>query len=308
MATDRLKQLRIVDPVLTSIARGYKNAAYISEALFPVVSADKEGVTIPMFGKEAFRLYETERAIRAKSNVMTPDKVNSLDVVLHEHDLSYPIDYRESHEDMFDSEARATRRVKDALDLRREKACATLAQNPNSYNSNARKTLTESEKWSDNGGDPIKDVEDGKEIIRQETGVRPNTVVMGAATYQTLKFHQKLQEALGSNERKLITLEHLQVLFGIDRIFIGEAIAGDKKTSDVWGDNLILSYTAQTRGEEEEGSYEEPSFGYTLRLSGMPETDTYDQEGGKLRFVRHTDIYKPVIVGKDAGYLIIGVK
>lgn len=306
--TDRLKELRIVDPVLTSIARGYKNANYIGETLFPVVSAEKEGVTVPIFGKEIYKIWETERAIRAKSNVMTPDKGDGLDVVLKEHDLAYPIDYRESKESFFDSEARATRRVKDALDLRREKAYATLAQNPNSYNSNARKALTGSEKWSNNGGDPIKDVEDGKEIIRQEIGIRPNTLVMGAATYQTLKFHVKLQEALGSNERKLLTVEHLQALFGINNIVIGEVIGGDKKTSDVWGDNLILAYTAQPYGDEEEGSYEDPSFGYTLRLSGMPETDMYSEEGGKVRMVRHTDNYKAVIVGKDAGYLISGIK
>ena len=59
MAPPRLKQLRIVDPVLTEIARGYKNAAYIAEALFPVVPVDKEGVIVPLFGKEAFRLWDT---------------------------------------------------------------------------------------------------------------------------------------------------------------------------------------------------------------------------------------------------------
>jgi hypothetical protein len=38
---------------------------------------------------------ETERAIRARSNVMTPDDIDSIDVVLREHDLAYPVDYRE---------------------------------------------------------------------------------------------------------------------------------------------------------------------------------------------------------------------
>jgi hypothetical protein len=33
-------------------------------------------------------------------------------------------------------------------------------------------------------------------------------------------------------------------------------------------------------------------------------TDEYDTNGGKVRFVRHTDMYKPVVVGADAGYLI----
>ena len=213
---DRLKQLRIVDPVLTNIARGYRNAQFIGEALFPVVSVDKEGATIPKFGKEAFRLWETERAIRAKSNIMVPDDVNSIDVVLREHDLSYPVDYREKAESMFDAEVRAAKRVKDSVDLRREYQYAQIAQNPDTYLSGSKVTLSGSSKWSDNGGDPIGDVEDGKEKIRQETGIRPNTMVMGASVYQALKFHTKLQEALGSNERKLLTVEHLKSLFGID--------------------------------------------------------------------------------------------
>ena len=71
---DRLKKLRVVDPVLTSLARGYRNAQFISEGLFPVAELDKESGIIPLFGKEAFRLWETERAIRVHQNLATrPD-------------------------------------------------------------------------------------------------------------------------------------------------------------------------------------------------------------------------------------------
>lgn len=49
--SDYLKGKRVVDPVLTSIARGYKNAAFIGERIFPVVLTDKEGVRVPTFGK-----------------------------------------------------------------------------------------------------------------------------------------------------------------------------------------------------------------------------------------------------------------
>ena len=59
--SDYLKGKRVVDPVLTSIARGYKNAAFIGERIFPIVLTDKEGVTVPTFGKSAFVEYDTER-------------------------------------------------------------------------------------------------------------------------------------------------------------------------------------------------------------------------------------------------------
>lgn len=303
---DRLSKLRIVDPVLTNLARGYRNAQYIGEWLFPIALMDKEAGVVPLFGKEAFEVYDTERAIRAQSNIMTPDDVDGLDVVLREHDIAYPVDYREKNESMFDAESRASRRVVNVIDLRREVTCAKLAQNPSTFAAGAKVTLAGSSQWSNGGGDPIGVVENGKEVIRSRIGVRPNTLTMGASVYQSLKFHPKLWAALGANERKLITVEHLKALFGIENILIGEALAGATNTSDIWGDNLTLAYVAKPAGGSQ-ADYEEPSFGYTLRRKGMPEIDTYDGSGGKVRFVRNTDIYKPVVVGSDAGYLIADI-
>lgn len=300
---DRLKQLRIVDPVLTNLARGYRNAAFVGESLFPIAPMDKEAGVIPLFGKEAFVVVDTERAIRAQSNIITPDDVDGLDVVLREHDIAYPVDYREQNESMFDAEARASRRVVNTIDLRREVTCAKLAQNPATYLAGSKVTLAGASQWSGGGGDPVAVVENGKEVVRGRIGVRPNTITMGASVYQSLKFHPKLQEALGSNERKLITIEHLKVLFGVQDIFIGEALGGTGAPTDIWTDSLVLAYVAKPKAGEQ-ADYEEPSFGYTLRRKGMPEIDTYDTAGGKVRYVRNTDIYKPVIVGADAGYLI----
>jgi hypothetical protein len=129
---------------------------------------------------------------------------------------------------------------------------------------------------------------------------------MGASVYASLKFHTKLREALGANETKLITIEHLKALFGVERILIGEALAATSTkapTADIWGDNLMLAYVAPPAAGEQ-ADHETPSFGYTLRRKGMPEIDAFDAQGGKVRNVRNTDIYKPVVVGADAGYLI----
>lgn len=302
---DRLKKLRVVDPVLTSLARGYRNAQYIGEGLFPIAEIEKESGIIPLFGKESFRLWETERAIRAKSNVMTTDDVDTLDVVLREHDLAYPVDYREAAEAMFNEEAKAARRVKDAIDQGREVRAASLAQNPNTYLSGAKVVLSGSSQWSNGGGDPIEVVEYGKEVVRQRIGVRPNTAVIGASAYASLKFHSKMAGALGVQERKLITAEHIKALWGVENVLIGEALAinGFGTTGDIWGDNVMLAYVAKP-GAGQSGDHDVPSFGYTLRKKGMPETDKYPGEGNKVEYVRHTDMYKVVVVGADAGYLI----
>lgn len=302
---DRLKALRVVDPVLTTLARGYRNAQFVGEMLFPIAEIEKEAGIIPLFGTEAFRLWATERAIRARSNVMSTDDGDTLDVVLREHDLAYPVDYREKAESMFNEEAKAARRVKDALDLAREAACARLAQTPATFQTGAKVALSGASQWSAGGGDPVAVIETGKEVVRSRTGIRPNTAIIGAAAYASLKFHPKLGAALGTQERKLITVEHLKALFGLENIAIGEALGaiGRDQAGDLWGDNVTLAYVAKP-GEGASGDHDVPSFGYTLRKRGMPETDKYDGEGGKVSYVRHTDIYKVVVVGADAGYLI----
>src|SRR5690606_36271869 len=110
-----LKKKRVVDPVLTNIARGFKNPSHIAEYLFPIVPVSKEGGKIPEFTKESFKIYNTERAIRAKSNRINPESRTEIDFVLTEHDLVYPIDYREQEEDIFPLKLHATNVVTDGI-------------------------------------------------------------------------------------------------------------------------------------------------------------------------------------------------
>lgn len=159
--SDYLKGKRVVDPVLTNIARGYKNAAFIGEHIFPVVHTDKEGVTVPTFGKSAFVEYDTERAVGADSNVLVREKTGKLDLVLNEHDLAAPVDYREQAESMFNEEAKAIRRVTNGVNLKRELYAARLAQDKTVYKTTNVKALKADERWAGGKGDPIGVIEAG---------------------------------------------------------------------------------------------------------------------------------------------------
>ncbi|MDL8055111.1 hypothetical protein QS941_26125, partial [Escherichia coli] len=252
--SDYLKGKRVVDPVLTSIARGYKNAAFIGERIFPVVLTDKEGVRVPTFGKTAFVEYDTERAVGADSNVLVREKTGTLDLVLGEHDLAAPVDYREQAESMFNEESKAIRRATNGVNLRRELIAARLAQDEKVYRTGHVKKLTASDRWAGGKGDPIGVIEAGMEAVRTATGLRPNLMTMGAGVMALLKFHPAIQAAIGANERKRITTEILQDLFQIEEIVIGAPVslpsmkaAMDKNSvpADIWGDNLMLHYVGK---------------------------------------------------------------
>ncbi|MDK4544765.1 hypothetical protein QG085_04865 [Kingella kingae] len=305
MSAAHLRKLRgQIDPVLTNIAIGYKQAEFIGEQIFPVVMVDKEGIQVPKFGKGSFVEYETERAVGAASNIITLDKPKLLPVVLEEHDLAAGVDYREQAESLFDEQTKATRRVVSGIQLRQEIEIATLLQDKAAYESGHHKDLSAATKWSVDTADPVKDVADAKEVVRAACGVRPNVLVLGAAVAHKLAYHRALQAVLGSNERKLITPELMKIIFDVDEVIIGNAVAApapNKQTKDVWGNfaALIVRPKVQASGNDEG----EPSFGYTFRRKGMPVVDRYEEHGGKVEFARYTDIRKVAAVGGACGFL-----
>ena len=303
--TTHLRNLRgQIDPVLTNLALGYKQAEFIGEKLMPVVFTDKEGVKVPKFGKGSFVEHATERAVGAASNVITLDFPGKMPIVLEEHDLMAGVDYREAAESLFDERAKATRRAVLGVQLRQELETAALLQAKQSYESGHYKDLSAATQWSDANANPVKDVADAKETVRAACGVKPNVLVMGASVAHALSYHPALQALLGSGERKLITHELLKILFEVDEVVIGNAVfssAPNKQTGDVWGKfaALIVCPTVHSSGNDEG----EPAFGYTFRRKGMPVVDRFEQNGGKTEYARYTDIRKVAAVGGACGFL-----
>ena len=297
-----LQDRRIVDPVLTELARGYKNRTHISQFLFPLVAVAKEGGKIPQFNKESFKVYNTERAIRAKSNRINPEGHSSIDFVLTEHDIEYPIDYREDDEDALDLKVHATNVVTDAISLRKEKLAADTAQDLSNYDATNKITLSGTDQWDDPSSEPITQIEDAKEALRSRIAQYPNVAVIGAVAFKVLKHHSTILDRIKYTQQAITTPDMLQSLLGIEKIVIGSAVYEDDSgvLTDIWSDNMILAYVPQVNGKR---SYYEPSYGYTLQKKNTPFIDTYD-EGKKVTLVRNTSNFVSKLVGADAGYII----
>lgn len=304
---DRLSELRVVDPVLTTLATGYANEEYAAEALFPLATVVKEAGKIPKFGKEAFRKRNSRRAIRAKSNRINPEGRGTVDFATEEFDLEYPIDYREMAEDLFNLEANGTLVVTEGIQLEREIAAADLAQDADTFPTGNKVTLSGTDKFSDKeNSDPVGVIQTAKDAVRSKIVKYPNTMILGPTAYTTLRLHPQLIEKIKYSQKGIVTVDLMKEIFEVDRIVVGKAVWADEDDdsfNDVWGDNIVLAYVPPAPGGGVQRSVYEPSFGYTLRLKGHPQVDTYD-EAKKLHLVRSTDNYVVVITGADAGYLI----
>ena len=299
----RLSKLRVVDPVLTQLAVGYTNAELVGSILLPFAQVEKEAGKIPRFGRDAFRIYRTERAIRAKSNRMNPENLASVDFVLDEHDLEYPIDYREEAESAFPLQAHAVQVVSEGIRLSHEKMVADLVQDPASYPVDHTLALAGTDQFSDPASDPEGVIDDARNTIRSKVVREPNTLVIGYRTWRALKRHPQLRAILADDRPRLLQLADLRELFEIENVVVGRAVYADAADNfaDVWGDTAILAYVPANAGGER--SAYDPSFGYTLQKRGNPTVDIRTEDG-KLELVRATDIFRPYLLGAEAGFLL----
>jgi hypothetical protein len=298
------KQVRVVDPVLTTVVQGYKPPEFVGDKILPIVLTDKMGGLIRRFGPDDFKLYDTRRAMRAKSKRIEPREGDTVKLALHEESLEITIDINERSEapNQAQLEARRSRIAMNNILTRKEKDQADVVLDPNNYAPGHVLDLAGNAMWSDyTNSDPIGDIEDAKSTVRKKIGKRPNTMLLGATTFDTLKEHPKLIERIKYAVKGVLTVDLMKELFGIQDIIVGESLYADDKDvlHDIWPNIAVLAYVPP----ENERGEETPSFGYTFRKKGHPQSGMY-KEGNKLDVIEVWDIYDPMVLGPSAGFLI----
>lgn len=303
----KLDELRMIDPVLTSIAKGYNNSGFVWDELFPTVSVSKARIKIPSFGKQSFVERQTIRAPKADSNRVDALAIDSLTFDTIEQDLEMAVDYLEGEEALYALryEKQVTKELLDIIALGKERRAAELAQNSSLYPAALVEDLNGGDQFNEysNSLDPFEMIKDLMSAVRGRIGRYPNTMIMGETTAKALYSHPKLIERIKYTNKGLITEQILETMLGLEKVRTGMAVhSTDGSTfSDIWGDNLILAYVERNDSDRNEHS---PSYGYTFQREGHPFVDTYSENGGKRKIIRCTDNYGMGIVSQDAAALI----
>jgi hypothetical protein len=300
-------QVRVVDPVLTNVARGYTNPMFVGGALFPRVPVSISGGQIIEFGKEAFRLYSARRTPGAATKrVMYGHAGKPFSLVQDALEGKVP---REWMRDAavspgVDLGTRAVNNTLSAIGLALEYEQATLARTAASYAASNKVAQTADTTWADpDGSDPQSDVEAGKEAIRAKTGQYPNVIVLSATTFAALKGHPKIIDRIKYTARDSVTTELLANLWDIPRVMVGRAVfasGADDAFQDVWGDDTVLAYAP-----DQPSGMEQPSYGYTYTMEGHPLVEQAYWDNNEKSWIYPITMERAaVIAGAEAGYLI----
>lgn len=298
------QQVRIIDPVLSRVAQGYRNAEMVGYSLFPSVPVYASGGQIIEFGKEAFELYETQRAAAGDVQTMRFGYLGK-PYALENHALSGVVPY----EHLRDAAAvpgirlgeMAVTRVMKSLSLRLEKQQADLSRTAATYPT-SNKVNVSATPWTDKvNGNPTQDIETAKNAIRSQMGTMPNTVVLSAKAFAAVKSHPLIIDRFKYTGRDSVTAEMLSAIWDVATVRIGGAVyMASGVLTDVWGGDVVVAYvpTSSTGAEE-------PAYGYTYEMDGHPMVDEpwYDKSKKSWLYpVTHERV--AVIAGITSGYLI----
>lgn len=290
---------------LTNLAQGWTNRKFVHTVLLPVITVPNTKCKLPVFGKEGLRVFETFRGEYADSNVRITEGRDKLEFDLKVHNLSYPIDkdYTDA-EDLTEEERHGAEMAQDGIALSLEKSAADMLQNPSTFPTGHKITLSGTSQFNDPTSDPISVVKDGIKVVRAAIGYRPNVMIIGASVYDELIDHPKLQQTTTTGEVISADIEVLKKRFKMKEIVIGEGIWADfeDNVSDLWGKSIVMAYVHEVADAEDHSKYN-MSLGYTPRHKGYPTSGKKDADE-KVYYIENNDRVLSLITCAEAGYLI----
>lgn len=299
-------QARVIDPILSAVARGYRSPkARIADLLFPIVSVGQRAGRIIAFGPDDFKLVSTKRAPGANTKrVQYGYASDPYSLVDHRLEGGVPVELQEEAQAVpgIDLISTAVQRVQNTMALEREYIAAQLARNAANYPSGNKVALSGTSRWSDPASDPFTDIMDAKEVIRSKTGEKPNVLTLAPKVMTALRTHPKVLDRLSTaSDRPPATIQQLQALFELQQVVEAESIYHDgTQFQDVWGKDAILAFTTPA-SMQEMGS---PNFGYTYQLTGRPAVEEgYFDNNTNTWYYPVSDACQPVFAGPTAGFL-----
>ena len=293
-----------VDAALSAISQSYRNLGYIALDLFPVVMSEKQSDKYYTFDKAD--LLRDEAAIRAPGDLAVRGgyRVSSTAYFCDNYAFAKqtPDETIENADEALEIDQADTEFVTDKVDLKLEVTLAAAAFVTGVWGT----TTTPGTTWDDATSNPIGEIRIGTETVLKNTGVKPNTLAIGAEVWTDLQDHPDFVDRLSTQTTRILQLQAAAQIVGVDRILVGEATknsAGEGETFSggfVWGKHALLAHIPPSPGKRT------PAAGYTFRWGSRKMLRYRDAPEGKMADVIECHDYIDfVLTGTDLGYFFL---
>ena len=249
-----------INPILGVTATMYAAGAdqYVAKQLFPVFPTGQQAAGFFKFDAENM-LNVPALIARAPGTPYSRGRTSASEDTYNTRDYGHEesVDdrQRKKYASAFDADKAAVRRAMRVVLVNQEvraHALATSAGVPNS---------AVSTKWDAGGADPIGDVKAAREVIRINSGMNANTLLLTQPVVDVLSELPIMLDKIKYTQRGIVTPDLLASVFGVDRIIVAKTVANSANEgqaltpADIWGDDAILAYVDGSR------DLEMPTFG-----------------------------------------------
>lgn len=265
-----------VDRPLTEISVAYLQSMddFVADKVFPSLPVAKQSDRYFTYDKGYWFRTEAQKRAPSSESAGAGWKVDSTpsyyaDIWAIHKDIDDAI--RANADQPLDMDRDATEFVTRQLVLRREKEFAAKYFTTGIWTGSTTATdIVVAAKWDAASSDPVDDVEEQKEAVRQRTGFKPNVMVVTPQVHRALKSNASILDRIKYTQRAVVTEDILAALFGVDKYLVANGtneLAAEGATSNmqfIFGaDGVLLVYAAPRPG------ILQPSGGYTFNWSGF---------------------------------------
>lgn len=295
-----------IDAALTNMSVSYAPVGFIADIVAPVVNVDKESDKYYVWNRaDTFRSYDDKVAAGATAKTIE-HSLSTDSYYAEEFSLRARILWREmtNADRVLKLETNKTKKLKDNLLIGRERRVATLLTTAANYDAALTATLSGTSQWdhASYAGDIIKEIDAMAEAVRLACGVRPNTIIIGAAVVPTLTNHSSFRDHYKYTANDIAgnglppTLRGMRVLVPGAQYTSSNEGAASTTIADVWGKNVICAFI-------EPGATEDSfCLAKTFRAQDW-QTRKYDVDEQRAEYVETNAIEDVKMVSNIAGYL-----
>lgn len=278
-----LDQVRIIDPILTQIAQGYRNAEGVATFFAPAVSMNVRAGKTLVFGKEAFAAQSFLRAPGTNIQKIS-NEFGTRNFSLRQEALSWQITEENAAEAKngaaaIDLRAYAAKDAANRLMQSWEVQVAEKVLDVTQYETGNVLDLSTYNSGADQFSSPTSDTEvlmdDLKEQVRSQIGCYPNKLVLSPDAFNALKRNKRIRDFM--QRGVLVNEKTLAELYGLDEIRVARRLKLNQTTGaleNVYNNVAILFYhpSGSTDGFTPalDANYGNPAFAYTYTLAGYP--------------------------------------
>lgn len=220
------REVRPVDPVLTSLSIGFKNDNFFWDMIGPVAEQQEKSATYFVYDRE-FWFRRQEGAERAPEGESLRTGYGVSTQTYDAFELSFEkalgdvvVDASQTPENLATQD---TQFLTNLMQLELEARAAAAYFVTGVWGTS--NTLTGTDQWSDfANSDPIANADTAINTILQNTGAMPNTMFIGKAGWDKLKEHPLILDKYKHTQTGIMTPELVAPVLGVDEIVVGSSV------------------------------------------------------------------------------------